>query len=543
MLNINTKLFNPQNAYGNGNWYYGADVEFFLKEGNNIISSKVLEKNNKFRLSYNGIIERDGVPIEYQMTQGRCLASGLSAIKSSLVSFMEYLYNTNKNYSLSSNNFTLMNLEELKNNEDHKALEFGCMPDFNAYFNIDTIDNSNKKADAKIVAARTCGGHIHANLFSEYCKYNKVFEGNNNLPIIFKTISVDNKYIYIPTNDYQKKYIQNIVAWLDLVVGLWSVIVDEPSMRRLYYGKAGDFRTKPYGIEYRSIGNILMLSPILWRTFMSLTRCVIVGMEKTYNPDDETLMLSPENLIPNYNPEEIQNIINNSSQEDAFKYWIFKVYPALINHFNYCKNKGTLYAKDVDKLIEPINTENILSLIMLTTIFNVVKTPYRFFYDNPMLNWGIFTEKEKELLLTHTTNYSQNQSCTVFSDQRYNTGFLLRGYYILLKMIELLSEEECEQVYKKLEIIMPIYNELKMELNKCKPIKAIEILKDTYFKDEPTLFKDKLNQILHLKLVVGCCEIIKTNEGLRFSSIYDIESFINNSIKNIKKSYAIIIKQ
>lgn len=113
----------------------------------------------------------------------------------------------------SSHRFTA---EELKS-FGPKAMEFGCDPDRNAY----TGDwNPAPSADSTI---RTAGGHIHIGV-------HKRFTGDDTISRI-------------------------ICKSMDLYLGVPSVILDPDTERRELYGKAGAYRNKPYGIEYRTLSN------------------------------------------------------------------------------------------------------------------------------------------------------------------------------------------------------------------------------------------------------------------------------------------------
>lgn len=54
-----------------------------------------------------------------------------------------------------------------------------------------------------------------------------------------------------PTQEQQL----NMVKAMDATVGLESVLLDDDTERKKLYGKAGCFRFREYGIEYRSLSN------------------------------------------------------------------------------------------------------------------------------------------------------------------------------------------------------------------------------------------------------------------------------------------------
>jgi len=91
------------------------------------------------------------------------------------------------------------------------ALVFGCDPDFNAW----TL-KKNPRPHAPSQALRSCGGHIH--------------------------VGTDLESIHL-------------VRAMDLFLGCPSTILDKDTKRRQLYGKAGCYRKKTYGIEYRTLSN------------------------------------------------------------------------------------------------------------------------------------------------------------------------------------------------------------------------------------------------------------------------------------------------
>lgn len=91
-----------------------------------------------------------------------------------------------------------------------QAVELGCEPDFCIY-----EDEQNDKPNP-FQALRTAGGHIH-----------------------------------IATQHDAAQ----VVKACDALLGVPSVLLDDDTQRRTMYGKAGCYRKKPYGVEYRSLSN------------------------------------------------------------------------------------------------------------------------------------------------------------------------------------------------------------------------------------------------------------------------------------------------
>lgn len=95
-----------------------------------------------------------------------------------------------------------------------EAQTFGCEPDFCAW----TDGEQNPRPAAVNKNLRSCGGHIHVGLTED-----------------------DDMLM--------------VVKAMDLFVGCMMLEFDDDKGRRELYGKAGAFRKKNYGVEYRTASN------------------------------------------------------------------------------------------------------------------------------------------------------------------------------------------------------------------------------------------------------------------------------------------------
>jgi hypothetical protein len=96
------------------------------------------------------------------------------------------------------------------------AMRFGCDPDYNAY-----TKEKNEIINDEIISKinfRSAGGHIHVG-------YENPNEENS----------------------------LSIIKAMDLFLGVPSILMDSDKKRRSLYGKAGAYREKPYGFEYRTL--------------------------------------------------------------------------------------------------------------------------------------------------------------------------------------------------------------------------------------------------------------------------------------------------
>jgi hypothetical protein len=97
------------------------------------------------------------------------------------------------------------------------AKQFGCLPDYDAW-----EMRQNPTIDLSDTDLRMCGGHIHVGMPEQYHNIDSF---------------------------------SRFVKLMDLRVGMPLAYVDGDTERYKYYGKAGNHRPKPYGIEYRTPSN------------------------------------------------------------------------------------------------------------------------------------------------------------------------------------------------------------------------------------------------------------------------------------------------
>lgn len=100
--------------------------------------------------------------------------------------------------------------------------ELGCDPDFNAW-----TGQVNPAPNGDNTTMRTASGHIHIG----WC------DGVN------------------PHGKVHFEDCLTVVKQLDYYLGLYSLVWDKDNTRRQMYGKAGAFRPKSYGCEYRVLSN------------------------------------------------------------------------------------------------------------------------------------------------------------------------------------------------------------------------------------------------------------------------------------------------
>jgi hypothetical protein len=133
--------------------------------------------------------------------------------------------------------------------ETPNAQLFGCEPDYNAWY--DGLVNDKPQAIDENL--RSCGGHIH-----------------------------------IGYDDSNPKVNMSLIKAMDIFIGLPSVIQEPDNERKLLYGKAGAFRNKSYGTEYRTISNYYINSTELtkWVFDNTLHAIEFVNRESVINDEE-----------------------------------------------------------------------------------------------------------------------------------------------------------------------------------------------------------------------------------------------------------------
>lgn len=155
-----------------------------------------------------------------------------------------------------------------------EAKELGCDPDYNAWDN----GNENPRPDNR-TTMRTASGHVHIGFKPDSMK---VLEGPEHI-----------------------KMCHDIVREMDVFLGIPSVLFDKDSRRREMYGKAGAYRPKPYGVEYRVLSNV-------WLRTKELTNFVVNNSRTAYENVRDGIMI--HDIIGR---ETIEKVINKSDVKSA----------------------------------------------------------------------------------------------------------------------------------------------------------------------------------------------------------------------------------
>jgi hypothetical protein len=246
-------LYKKSNEFydlGRGVDSIGSDPEcFVLDKDNKVIPSylflKSKEQNDKtmetkacvvgntHRGSGTQSIFWDGFQAEFNVFAHSCLAWTVDSTFIGLKTLQLKARKFNPDAKLTIKT-TLDIDQDILDNADPEHVAFGCMPSSNAY------GMSGMKLDGRDVSFRSAGGHIHLGL---------------------------------PNGDVNRNI--EYVKALDKILGVACVSLfakyDDPR-RRLMYGLAGEYRTPPHGIEYRTLSNAWLSHPLIMNIVFELSR-------------------------------------------------------------------------------------------------------------------------------------------------------------------------------------------------------------------------------------------------------------------------------
>lgn len=238
----------------------GADPEFFLKKKYGGYTSAVgLIGGSKWepkKIDEDGhAILEDNVAVEFNIKP----ASSYDEFRSSIHKVLAHLRSILPGYEFSTESAVSFPKEELMT---PAAQEFGCEPDFDAW-----REMPNMKPHAADENLRSAGGHIH----------------------VGSDVAITNPLA--------------VIRAMDLFLGVDSVRLDQGTLRRELYGKAGCFRPKPYGAEYRTLSNF-------WIFDDSLIKWAFDGTQRALE------FVEQGNTISQEDGYLIQRCINTNNKDD-----------------------------------------------------------------------------------------------------------------------------------------------------------------------------------------------------------------------------------
>jgi hypothetical protein len=244
----------------------GCDPEVFVRKDNKFLSAYGLIKGDKKNPQKvdKGAVQVDGMALEFNIDPAASEDEFLLNVQQVLDTMTKMV----PGYEVVATPVAHFDEAYLKA-QPEEALELGCDPDFNAW-----TRTVNPRPDGNR-PMRTASGHVHIGWS----------DGES-----------------IQDADHIERC-QMVAKQMDFFLGLPSILYDKETMRREMYGKAGAYRPKSYGVEYRTLSNAWLLSKerIKW-----VYRATLAGVEAVMNG---------RLLSEKYG--DIQNIINTSDVKRA----------------------------------------------------------------------------------------------------------------------------------------------------------------------------------------------------------------------------------
>jgi len=247
----------------------GADPEIFVGKEGKFVSAHGLVKGTKdapLPVDY-GAVQVDGMALEFNIDPVSSPSEfefNLSVVQAQLkemIGDLEFLETASVKFD-----------KAFMRNVPLENLMLGCDPDYNGY---DMFPNVRPDGAALM---RTAGGHVHVGGF-----FTDTLENFGHFHLSAR-----------------------LAKALDKTIGVYSLLWDKDDERRAMYGKAGCFRPKLYGMEYRTLSNAwIFKKPLVHFIFDGVREAleyVFGGKDMEYPMHDD----------------EAQYIINNSKRDASF---------------------------------------------------------------------------------------------------------------------------------------------------------------------------------------------------------------------------------
>lgn len=251
---------------------FGCDPEFFFrKDGEVIGAEQILPRTGLEITGCASKIIIDGVQAELnphpsacREVMGKFIGESFRVLREHMKTYARVGIDFTQTIKLSDGDFNRLS-------DDSK--KFGCMPSKNA---ADGGKVGKINVNPETYRFRSAGGHLH------------IGDGGSH---VVQAVLQD------PVR---------LVRMMDILVGNTCVLIDrDPGNveRRKVYGRAGEFRTPPHGVEYRTLSNFWLRSYQLMSLVMGLARHAVIIVAN--NRDAE--------FVERVNMDEIYRAINTNN--------------------------------------------------------------------------------------------------------------------------------------------------------------------------------------------------------------------------------------
>lgn len=232
--------------------FVGADPELFVKEGDRFVSGFGMIPGDKKKPHPvpNGAVQVDGMALEFNINPAVNEDEFLLNIDIVLNHLKGMIPDKHQLVVSPTAEFD----EEYLKSQPLEALQLGCAPDYNAYEMA-----ANPQPDQH-PTMRTGAGHLHVG-----------WEPNR----------------YEEDRAAHREECAMLTKQMDYILGIPSILLDKDDKRRQMYGKAGAFRPKPYGVEYRVLSNFWLVNKntIKWAYRSSVHAFNLLVYNEIYLPD------------------------------------------------------------------------------------------------------------------------------------------------------------------------------------------------------------------------------------------------------------------
>lgn len=210
----------------------GADPELFMRhpDSGDFVSAHDRIPGTKwepYKVPF-GAVQVDGTALEFNIDPAKTVQEfvhNIQAVRKTMTDMVP-------GYNVVAEPVARFDPEYFKFEVPSSAQELGCNPDYNGW-----TEDVNPHPDPSGEAFRTASGHLHIGWGQDF--------------------DVEDKEHFL--------LCCRVARQLDYYLGMYSLMWDADPTRRRLYGKAGAFRPKPYGMEYRVLSNRWLDSEPLMR--------------------------------------------------------------------------------------------------------------------------------------------------------------------------------------------------------------------------------------------------------------------------------------
>lgn len=231
----------------------GCDPEVFVQEtfsGRLVTAHGLIPGDKKTPHKVDGgAIQVDGMALEFNTDPVSIRTQGFAVFNDKILRVLRGLKARLPNHTIVYESSVVFDPEYYASQVPEDAKELGCDPDFNAW-----LDGAQNPSPDALTSMRGAAGHIHIGWGED--------------------IPHDHPDHIAVCCDFIKA--------LDYYVGLGMVLLEDEAgaRRKEAYGKAGAFRPKSYGVEYRTPSNAWISSESRRSFIFMLVQKAIADMQK-----------------------------------------------------------------------------------------------------------------------------------------------------------------------------------------------------------------------------------------------------------------------